>query len=119
MHRYKQLKVWQKSVDMAVDIYKLTLPYPTEEKYGLVSQMRRSGASIPSNIAEGAGRNTNGEFIHFLGIAEGSANELQTQAIISERLQFISKNELVKVESNVTEIKNMLFSLKRSLNSQS
>ncbi len=115
MHRFKELKVWQKSVDLAVDIYRITKNFPSEEKFGIISQMRRCGVSIPSNIAEGAGRNTNGEFIHFLGIAEGSANELETQAIISQRLDFLSEDELLKVETSVTEIKNMLFSFKKSL----
>jgi four helix bundle protein len=119
MHRFKELKVWQKSVDLAVDIYKVTKNFPSEEKYGITSQMRRCGVSIPSNIAEGAGRNTNGEFIHFLGIAEGSANELETQAIISERLAFLTKEDLAKVEDSVNEIKNMLFSFKKSLSVQS
>ena len=119
MHRFKELKVWQKSVDLAVDTYKMTKDFPSEEKFGITSQMRRSGVSVPSNIAEGAGRNTNGEFVHFIGIAEGSANELETQAIISERLSFLTKDDLAKVETSVSEIKNMLFSLKKSLAVQS
>jgi four helix bundle protein len=104
MHRFKELKVWQKSIDFAVDIYKMTTQFPSEEKFGITSQMRRSGVSVPSNIAEGAGRNTNGEFIHFLGVAEGSINELETQAIISQRLNFLSVEDLKKVESSSTEI---------------
>jgi four helix bundle protein len=116
MHRFKELKVWQKAIDFAVDIYKMTSPFPSEEKFGITSQMRRSGVSVPSNIAEGAGRNTNGEFIHFLGIAEGSINELESQAIISQRLNFLTVEDLKKVESATMEIKNMIYSLKKSLN---
>lgn len=114
MHRFKELKVWQKSIDLSIDVYKLTKNFPSEEKYGMISQMRRSGVSVPSNISEGAGRNTDGEFINFLGIAEGSINELETQAIISGRLNFITNNEVADIEKKVTEIKNMLFSLKKS-----
>lgn len=119
MHRFKELKVWQKSIDLAIDVYQLTKKFPPEEKFGLISQMRRCGVSVSSNIAEGAGRNTDGAFINFLGISEGSANELETQAVISERLNFITKEELIEIETKVTEIKNMLFSLKRSLGFQS
>jgi four helix bundle protein len=115
MHRYKELKVWEKSIDLSIEIYELTRSFPSEEKFGMISQMRRSGVSVPSNIAEGAGRNTDGEFINFLGIAEGSINELESQTIISGRLNFLTNNEVSDIENKVTEIKNMLFSLKRSL----
>jgi len=115
MHQFKKLDVWNRSVDLAVEIYSLTKSFPSEEKYGIVSQMRRCSVSISSNIAEGAGRNTDGEFIHFLGIAEGSANELETQAIISSRLGYIQKIDLEKIESFIGEIKNKIFKLKRSL----
>jgi four helix bundle protein len=78
MHRYKELKVWQESVELAVDIYKITKKFPDEELYGLTSQLRRAGVSVSSNIAEGAGRGTDGEFKHFLGISNGSACEIET-----------------------------------------
>lgn len=78
---------------------KLTKNFPSEETYGMISQMRRSGVSVPSNISEGTGRNEpTGEFINFLGIAEGSINELETQAIISGRLNFITNNEVADIE---------------------
>ena len=79
MHNFKDLKVWQKAIDLAVDVYKAMLQLPNEEKFGLISQIKRAAISIPSNIAEGAGRNSNTEFNHFLGIANGSSFELQTQ----------------------------------------
>ena len=72
MNNYKDLKVWQKSMDLAEKVYMLTSTYPKEEKYGLINQIQRSVISIPSNIAEGAGRNSNKEFRNFLGIANGS-----------------------------------------------
>jgi len=115
MHQFKKLDVWNRSVDLAVEIYSLTKSFPSEEKYGIISQMRRCSVSISSNIAEGAGRNTDGEFVHFLGIAEGSANELETQTIISFRLGYIQKIDLEKIESFIAEIKNKIFKLKQSL----
>ena len=92
MHNYKQLKVWNKSIDLVVDVYKATVEFPKEEKYGLISQMRRSAVSIPSNIAEGAGRSYDKEFCHFLSNAHGSSYELETQVIVSEKLKLISKD---------------------------
>jgi four helix bundle protein len=115
MHNYKKLNVWILAVDLAVEIYSLTKKFPGEEKFGMTSQLRKCAVSIPSNIAEGAGRNTGGEFIQFLGIAEGSANELETQMIIAGRLGFISTDEQLKTIKILTEIRKMLFSLRSSL----
>ena len=116
MNRYKELLVWQKSIDLAVDVYQLTEKLPKEERYGLISQINRSVVSIPSNIAEGAGRNTNKEFNNFLGIAQGSSFELDTQLIISNRLNFISNEEYQKIELQLEYIQNMVAKLKKSLN---
>ncbi len=84
MHNLKELKIWNKAIDLTVDVYKATASFPSEERYGLTSQARRSAVSIPSNIAEGAGRNSNKEFSNFLGIANGSSYELQTQLVIKQ-----------------------------------
>lgn len=81
MHRYKKLQVWQKSIDLAVEIYKITEKLPKQVQYGLISQINRAVISIFSNIAEGAGRNTNKEFNNFLGYSLGSSFELETQLI--------------------------------------
>lgn len=116
MNRYKELLVWQKAVDLAVDVYQITEKLPKEEKYGLISQINRSVVSISSNIAEGAGRNTNKEFNNFLGIAQGSSFELDTQLIISNRLKFISDKEYQSVEIQLAHIQNMIAKLKKSLN---
>jgi four helix bundle protein len=116
MNRYKELLVWQKAVDLAVEVYQITEKLPKEERYGLISQINRSVISIPSNIAEGAGRNTNKDFNNFLGIAQGSSFELDTQLIISNRLNFISKEEYQKVEIQLEHIQNMIAKLKKSLN---
>jgi len=80
---YKNLLVWQKGITLAKEVYKLTSTFPSEEKFGLISQMRRAAVSVPSNIAEGQARNTRGEFIQFLSHAEGSLAELDTQARIA------------------------------------
>ena len=86
MHQFEKLTIWQKAMDLVVDVYKSTEQFPDTEKYGLISQMRRSAVSIPSNIAEGSGRNSNQQFKYFLGIASGSTAELLTQTFLSERL---------------------------------
>jgi four helix bundle protein len=79
MHQFKELKIWQKAIEVTVDVYKVTAKLPKEEIYGLTSQIRESAVSIPSNIAEGAGRNSKGEFNQFLGYSNGSSYELTTQ----------------------------------------
>jgi len=84
MHNLKELKIWHKAMDLFVEVYEASSKFPKEEIYGLTSQIKRSAISIPSNISEGAGRNSNKEFIHFLRIANGSSYELQTQLIISK-----------------------------------
>jgi len=88
MNQYRNLRVWQQSMDLVEAVYELTDSFPDSEKFGLISQMRRSAVSIPSNIAEGARRNGHREFHHFLGIAKGSLAELETQLEISSRLKF-------------------------------
>ncbi|MBW1937083.1 MAG: four helix bundle protein [Deltaproteobacteria bacterium] len=88
MKAHHNLKVWKRSVDYVVKIYKLTEGFPKDEQYGLSSQMRRAALSIASNIAEGAGRNSKNEFRQFLSIAQGSVSELETQLIIAEKLSY-------------------------------
>lgn len=116
MNNYKELKIWQKSVDLAVRIYEVTKDFPREELYGLTSQIRRSAVSIPSNIAEGAGRNTKKDFNNFLGISNGSSCELETQLIISQRVNFMEQAILESIQHDIKEIQKMNWSLKRSLN---
>jgi four helix bundle protein len=116
MNRFKELKVWQKAMDMATFVYKLTESFPHTEKFGLISQINRASVSIPSNIAEGAGRNSRNEFRNFLGIAIGSSFELETQLILAERLSYIREEELSDAQGMITEIQNMLIGLQRSLN---
>lgn len=111
MNNYKDLQVWQRSIKLAVTIYKLTSVLPVEEKFGLVSQMRRCAVSVPSNIAEGSGRRTNKEFAQFLSISYGSLCELDTQVIISRELSFLSKEDVAEIEKEVGEIQKMLYAL--------
>ena len=110
-----KLDVWRKSVDLVTEVYKLTASFPETEKFGLVSQIRRASVSIPSNIAEGAGRDTNKEFNNFLSIAQGSASELETQLIISEKLGYIEKQTLNIILKNLIDITKMIIGLKKSL----
>lgn len=98
MGTHKELDIWRMSIDFVVNIYKLTKDFPSEEKFGLISQMRRAAVSIPSNIAEGAGRKSNKENIHFLYIALGSIAELDTQLIVAEKLGLCdTQNEIQKL----------------------
>jgi four helix bundle protein len=115
MHKINDLKIWNKSIDLCVNVYKATSRFPKEETYGLISQMRRAAVSIPSNISEGAGRNSNGEFVQFLGIATGSAYELQTQVVISERLAFLDAEIARELSSQVDELLKMTYSFKQNI----
>ncbi len=117
MHKFKELLVWQKAMDLSVAVYKITKQFPSEEKFGLVSQINRCGVSVPSNIAEGAGRNSFGEFNHFLGIATGSLFELETQLTIAYKLEYLEKEKLDILIKKINDVQNMTFGLKKSLNS--
>jgi four helix bundle protein len=112
---HKDLEVWKRSIDLVLKVYELSKNIPSDEKYGLISQIKRSSVSIPSNIAEGAGRSSKKEFIRFIDIAVGSLSELETQLIIIDKLNFTSTNELV--EEDITIIRKMLYKLKKSLTS--
>ncbi len=118
MHNLKELKIWNKAINLALDVYKSTSGFSVEEKYGLTSQIRRSAISIPSNISEGAGRNSNNEFIHFLGIANGSIYELQTQLIISKNLNLLDQPTLDSLLNIITELQKMNYTLQKTLKNQ-
>ena len=115
MNNYKELKVWQKSVDLAVKVYESTKTFPREEVYGLTSQIRRCAISVASNIAEGAGRNSKKDFNNFLGISNGSMSELETQLIIANRVDFLSETTLDSLQKDIIEIKKMNRALQKSL----
>jgi four helix bundle protein len=109
---FKELVVWQKSVDIAVNVYELTKQLPSSEQYGLINQMNRSAVSIASNIAEGQQRNNRAEFRQFIGIAKGSAAELETQLIIANRVYAI---EILNTVKELEEVQKMLTSLSGKL----
>ena len=112
---YQDLIVWQKSIDLVKDCYGLTETFPQREIYGLSQQLRRAAVSIPSNIAEGNGRESRKDYIHFLNISRGSLKEVETQLIISEKLGFIQKIQLADILKKTEEIGRMLNGLIRSL----
>lgn len=115
MKDFKSLKIWQKGIKLVVDIYKSTKEFPQEELYGLTSQMRRSAISIPSNIAEGSGRNSDKDFNRFLDISLGSSFELETQIIIARKLEFLSDEEFLNLSDKVQEEQKMITGLQKSL----
>ena len=108
-HNFKELNVWQKGIEIVVNIYKLTCNFPKEEKFGLTSQIQRCAVSIPSNIAEGCGRTSEKELQHFLSISLGSSSELETQLIVSSKLGYINEDELKNVIIELTIIQKMLY----------
>jgi four helix bundle protein len=116
-HDYKKLVVWQVAVDLAVDVFKVSADFPKSELYGLTSQIRRSAVSIPSNIAEGAGRNSDKYFSQFLSISYGSACELETQLLIAHQLNFITEEILTSILEKVGQVQKMAFKLNLSINS--
>ena len=116
MHNFKNLTVWQRSIDLTAEIYSITKCFPPDEKYGLTSQIRRSAVSVPSNIAEGAGRKSNKEFKYFLSISTGSIFELETQIIVAHRLDLIDEFIMNDISLKISEIQKMLYGLEESIN---
>ena len=115
---YKELQVWQKAMDLVVEIYKISKLLPKEEVYGISDQLRRSAVSIPSNIAEGQSRNSAKEFIQFLSIARGSLAELETQLLICIKVNMLSEDNIADAQNIITEIGKMIKGLMNKLNSK-
>ena len=115
MKTHKDLDAWKNSIILVTDIYKITQKFPKDEIYGITSQIRRSAVSIPSNIAEGAGRNHDKEFIQFLYISLGSLSELETQLIISCNLKFINETDYNPISLIIGVIRGQISSLIRYL----
>jgi four helix bundle protein len=115
MNNFRELLVWQKSMTLVVGIYAVTKQFPDSEKFNLVSQMQRAATSVPSNIAEGSGRNSNALFKHFLTIALGSSYELETQLILSNKLSYISEESCSRLTKDVNEIQKMIYGLYNTL----
>ncbi|PHR74689.1 MAG: four helix bundle protein [Lutibacter sp.] len=115
MKTYRELIIWQKSMKLVTLNYQITKNFPETEKFGLTSQIQRSAISIPSNIAEGYGRNSLNDYIRFLNISNGSLYELQTQIEIAYNLKYTNKETFEKVYENSREIERMMSSLIRKL----
>jgi four helix bundle protein len=112
---FKTLKVWEKSHQLTLTVYKVTMSFPREELYGLTSQIRRAAASIPANIAEGCGRGGSAELARFLRIAFGSASELEYHALLAHDLNFLNHTDYAQINSGVIEVKRMLTPLIQKL----
>jgi four helix bundle protein len=115
MQDFRKLLVWQKAHQLTLNIYRITRTYPSEELYGLTSQTRRAAASIPTNIAEGCGRNGGADLARFLHIAAGSASELDYHLILARDLDFIKRPDQIKLYKDISEIKKMLYSLHKKV----
>ena len=115
MPGYRDLKVWQAAMRLAIEVYHLSAQLPKHETYGLTSQIQRSAVSVPSNIAEGHGRNSNKEFHHFLGVALGSLAELETQLILAQQVGYLTEELINPVLQISDEIGKMLKGLQKSL----
>ncbi|WP_046744327.1 four helix bundle protein [Kordia zhangzhouensis] len=115
MHKVENLKIWKKSIELTKAVYLLIADLPKDEKFGLTTQIKRSAVSVPSNIAEGAGRNSNKEFKHFLSIANGSNYELHTQLLLLIELSLINKEKVQPVIEQCIEIQKMNYSFQQKL----
>ena len=115
MHNIGKLKIWNASIDLCVEVYEAVANMPNDERYGLSSQIKRSAVSIPSNIAEGAGRDLKKEFKHFLAISHGSSYELLTQLQISFKLKFCKEDVFIELKTKIIEIQKMNFALQQKL----
>ena len=112
---YRELIVWQKAMDLVEKIYRASARFPKEEIYGLTSQIRRAAVSVPSNIAEGSGRRTTADLLHFLSIASGSLKEAETQVLIAERLAYIDRRTTSELIALTTEVGRLNSALRNSL----
>jgi four helix bundle protein len=112
---YRDLIVWKKSLTLACDVYRVTATFPRTELFGLTTQLRRSAVSVPSNIAEGHGRATRGEFLNALSIARGSANEVETLLLVSQRLRFGNQEAVQQLLAEIDEVLRMLARMRSRL----
>ena len=115
IQNYRDLIVWQKAMDLAEEIHRLTKTFPREELYGLTSQIRRAAVSVPSNIAEGHARQSTAEFRNFLSISLGSLAEVDTQQLLAQRFEYLTREQATKATQLMQEIAKMLHSLRAKL----
>jgi len=118
MHQFEKLKIWQKAMNISENVYRVSESLPQDEKFNLTSKIKRCAVSIPSNIAEGSGRNYKNEFAHFLGIANGSTFELITQLMISKRLELIDEEKIAPIINELVEVSSMNFAFQKTLKNQ-
>lgn len=118
-HNFKNLKAWQKARTLVKVIYEATRPFPSMENYGLTSQMRRSAVSIPSNIAEGCGRNTNAQLCYHLHIAVGSSCELETQVILAYDLKLLEDETFTQLTQQIEEVRRIILGFEQAIQSKS
>jgi four helix bundle protein len=118
MKDFRDLQVWQKAHALTLDSYRITVAFPRQETYGLVSQIRRCAVSIAANIAEGCGDRGNGEFQPFLNIAAGSASELEYHFLLARDLEFLAVEDYCRLKTGVVEVKKMLASLMRKVEAE-
>jgi len=119
MRPHEKLDVWKRAIDFVVAVYKITESFPRDERFGLISQIRRAAVSVAANIAEGAGRHTSKEFKYFLSNAQGSVSELATELLIAQRLGYLKKEPFDINNEELTSIGRMIFGLSRSLSRDS
>lgn len=117
MRNFRDIKAWKKAHELVLSVYEATRTFPSDERYGLITQARRAAASIPANIAEGCGRDGEVELARFCGIAAGSASELEYHLLLADGLGFPSQNQHDRLDSEVNEVKRMLNALIKSLRS--
>lgn len=115
---FGNLSVWQRAIALTMEVYKLTAAFPDSERFGLTNQLRRASVSVASNIAEGYGRSTKGEYVLFLGHARGSVSEVETQLVIARGLEFGSKDLLQAAEASCSEVGRMLRAMMKTLRSK-
>jgi four helix bundle protein len=115
MRNFKELIVWQKAHQIVLEVYVVTRSFPSDERFGLISQLRRSAASVPANIAEGCGKESDRDFARFLSIAAGSASETEYHFFLAHELGFIEEKSYIELDKNVNEVKRMLNSFIKKL----
>ena len=116
IHNFRELVAWQKAMQLTKDVYTVTQSFPAEERFALTSQIQRAAVSIPSNIAEGAGRPTQKELVHFLSFSLGSAYELETELLLAESLGYISAIQSEQLNTAIVEVQKLVYSLMRKYN---
>ena len=115
MRPHENLEVWQKAIEFVVMIYERTKPFPSDEKFGLTSQVRRASISIAANIAEGAARQSDKEFLRFVSIAQGSCSEVETELLIAEKLGYLPESDYIELKASADSIGRMLVGLSKHL----